>query len=475
MHDAIIIGSGPNGLAAAIHLAKNGWKTLVIEAADTVGGGMRTKELTLPGFRHDVCSAVHPMGIASPFLRTLELEKKGLQWIQPEVPLAHPLDDGRAAVLHRSLEETCEQFNAADATWYRFFFERLIENADDLYADLLKPAGLPKHPITMTRFGIGAALPASAFAQIFRTEEARALFGGNAGHSVMAFHLPLTSAIALVLQLSAHAGGWPIPQGGSQSIADAMVRVLRAHGGEVKCGWPVKSLDELPPAKAYVFDVSPRNLARICGDALPERYREKLEAYRHGPGVFKVDYALSAPIPWANEHCRKAGTVHVGGTFEEIADSECAAWDGKLTDKPFILVAQPSISDPTRAPKGKHVAWAYCHVPHGSTENRLDVINAQIERFAPGFRDCIMATHTMNCAEMEGHNANYIGGDVIGGITDWQQLFTRPVGLLHPYSTPNKQIFICSASTPPGGGVHGMCGYWAAEAVMKRLQNRPAA
>lgn len=467
-HDAIIVGSGPNGLAAAIRLAQAGKRVLVLEAAETAGGGMRTKELTLPGFRHDVCSAVHPMGMASPFLRTLKLEEHGLRWLQPEIPLAHPLDGGRAAVLHRSLEETCEGFTARDATLYRLFFERLIVHADDLYANLLSPFGLPAHPITMSRFGVGAGMSASAFAALFESEEARAIFGGNAGHSVMAFHLPLTAAIALVLQLSAHAVGWPIPEGGSQSIADAMVGKLRSLGGEIRCGTEVRQLSDLPPAKAYLFDVSPRNLARICGERLPTRYRSKLQNYRHGPGVFKVDYALSAPIPWKNEACRKAGTVHVGGTFEEIADSECAAWDGQHTDKPFVLVAQPSLSDATRAPQGQHVAWAYCHVPNGSVVDRFEVINAQIERYAPGFRDCILAAHTLNCAEMESYNANYIGGDVIGGVTDWRQLFTRPAGLWAPYATPDPQIFICSASTPPGGGVHGMCGYWAAESVLKR-------
>jgi phytoene dehydrogenase-like protein len=409
------------------------------------------------------------MGMASPYLKTLELEQHGLTWLQPEIPMAHPLSEGRAAVLHRSLEETVAAFSTLDVTVYRLFFENLIVHADNLYADLLKPFGLPRHPVTMGRFGVGAGLSASAFAALFQSEEARALFAGNAGHSVMAFHLPLTAAIALVLQLCAHAVGWPIPEGGSQSIANAMVRKLESLGGEVRCGWKVEALSELPPAKAYLFDVSPRNLARICGDALPSNYRNKLEAYRHGPGVFKVDYALNAPIPWANEACRKAGTIHVGGTFEEIADSECAAWDGNHTDKPFVLVAQPTITDPTRAPEGKHVAWAYCHVPSGSTKDRLDIINAQIERFAPGFRDTILATHTMNCAEMESYNANYIGGDVIGGVTDMMQLFTRPVGLLNPYATPNPSIFICSASTPPGGGVHGMCGYWAAETVLRRV------
>jgi len=467
-YDAVIIGSGPNGLAAAIHLAKKGLKTLVLEAAKTPGGGMRTKELTLPGFRHDVCSAVHPMGVASPFMRSLELENYGMRWLQPEVPLAHPLDGGRSVVLHRSLDETCAGLGK-DGARYRRFFAQLVERADDLYADLLKPAGIPKNPVLMGRFGIGAGLPASVFARYFGTEEARALFAGNAAHSVMSLDMLLTSAIGLVLQMSAHAAGWPIPEGGSQSIADAMVRILETHGGKVECSHEVKSLADLPPAKAYLFDVSPVHLSRICGDALPAGYRNKLEAYRHGPGVFKVDYALSAPIPWANAACHKAGTVHVGGTFAEIAASERAAWEGKATDKPFILVAQPTVQDPSRAPDGNHVAWAYCHVPNGSVLDKQKIIQDQIERFAPGFSDVILATHTMNATAMEAYNHNYIGGDVVGGVTDWRQLFTRPVSLWNPYATPNPKVYICSASTPPGGGVHGMCGYWAAEAVLKKL------
>jgi phytoene dehydrogenase-like protein len=469
LHDAIIIGSGPNGLAAAIHLARNGWKPLVLEAADTVGGGMRTKELTLPGYRHDVCSAVHPMGVASPFFKSLPLEENGLRWIHPEVPLSHPLDGGNAAVLHRSLDDTVAGLGK-DGPRYRRFFSGLVDRAGDLYGDLLAPARLPRHPLLMTRFGVGAGLPASVFARYFATPEARALFAGNAGHSVMPFHLPLTSAIGLVLQLSAHAGGWPIPEGGSQSIATALVKVLEKLGGRVECSSPVKSLSDLPEARAYLFDVSPRNLARICGEALPPRYLAKMARYRHGPGVFKVDYALNGPIPWTHASCRKAGTVHVGGTLAEITLSERDAWEGRHSEEPFILVAQPSLTDPTRAPAGQHVAWAYCHVPHGSQENRLEAINRQIERFAPGFRDSIVATATMNSAEMEAYNPNYVGGDVVGGVTDWRQLFTRPAGLLHPYATPHSKVFLCSASTPPGGGVHGMCGYWAAECVLGRVK-----
>ncbi|MEZ0388343.1 MAG: phytoene desaturase family protein, partial [Verrucomicrobium sp.] len=312
--------------------------------------------------------------------------------------------------------------------------------------------------------------PASVFARYFATPEARALFAGNAGHSVMPFHLPLTSAIGLVLQMSAHAGGWPIPEGGSQSIGDAMVRVLKGLGGEVQCGQNVRSLADLPEAKAWLFDLSPKNVARIAGEALPISYRNKLEKYRHGPGVFKVDYALNAPIPWANADCAKAGTVHVGGTLEEITLSERDAWIGAHSERPFVLVSQPTLADPSRAPKGKHVAWAYCHVPNGSTRDQLEVINAKIERFAPGFRDCIEATATLNTRQIETYNPNYVGGDVVGGVTDWKQLFSRPAGLFHPYATPHPKIFLCSASTPPGGGVHGMCGYWAAECVAKKVK-----
>lgn len=467
--DAIIIGSGPNGLAAAVCLARKGWKVLVLEAADTHGGGTRTKELTLPGFRHDVCSAVHPMGLGSPFFRSLDLEPLGLKWVHPDYPLAHPLEGGKAAILHRSLDETAAALGR-DAGRYRFFFKTLVEHAHELYGDMLAPAGFPKHPYLMGRLGMGAGLPATWFAKYFATEEGRALFGGCAAHSIMALHLPLTSAIGIVLQLSGHAVGWPIPEGGSQKITDALVSLLRQHGGEVQCGTPVRSLADLPEAKACLFDLSPRHVSRICGEALPASYRQKLDKFRHGPGVFKVDYALSAPIPWANADCRKAGTVHVGGTMQELVTSERDAWEGRLNDRPFVLVAQPSVHDATRAPAGRHVAWAYCHVPAGSTVDRTEIITAQIERFAPGFRDCILAQHTMNCADMEAYNPNYIGGDVIGGVTDWRQLFTRPVGLWSPYATPNPKIFLCSASTPPGGGVHGMCGYWAAECVMKRRE-----
>lgn len=431
---------------------------------------MRTKELTLPGFKHDVCSAVHPMALASPFLSGLELEKHGLRWLHADVPLAHPLDGGRAAVLRRDVVETADGLGA-DGPVYRKIVEPLVSRARDLFGDALAPLGVPRHPVTLARFGMVAALPAAVFARVFKTQEARALFAGNAAHGVTPLTKPLTTAVGLMLQLCAHAVGWPVAEGGSQSIADTLVRILKSHGGEIRCGTKVGSLGDLPPARAYLFDVSPRDLEAICGAALPDSYRRRLVRYRHGPGVFKVDYALNAPIPWSDPACRAAGTVHVGGTLEEVALAEKSAWDSILSDKPFVLVSQPSCADLTRAPRDKHVAWAYCHVPPGSTSNRLEAINSQIARFAPGFRDCVLATHTMNCAEMEAYNPNYVGGDVIGGVTDWRQLFTRPVARWNPYTTPNPDIFLCSASTPPGGGVHGMCGYWAAEAVMKRTNH----
>lgn len=466
--DAVIIGSGPNGLGAALALAQAGWKTLVVEAADTPGGGMRTKELTLPGFHHDVCSAVHPTGVASPFFASLGLEEHGLRWIHPEVPLAHPLEGGRAAVLHRSVEATAEAMGR-DGIAYRLLFEHLVENAAALYGDVFSPLAFPKHPLLMARFGTAALMPAALLARgCFRTEEARALFAGNAAHSVLPLEQPFTSAVAMLLQLSAHAVGWPVAAGGSQSIADALVAKLQSLGGTVRCGWKVESLAELPEARAYLFDTSPRVLTRIAGDALPPGYTRRLNAYRHGPGVFKVDYALSEPVPWLNEACRKAGTVHVGGGLDDICASELDAFEGRVSSNPFVLVAQQSVCDASRAPAGQHTLWAYCHTPNGSTADLEHVVTAQIERFAPGFRSTIMATHTTNCAQMEAYNANYIGGDVVGGMADWTQLISRPVASLCPYATPNKQLYLCSASTPPAGGVHGMCGLNAAQAVLSR-------
>ena len=468
--DAVIIGSGPNGLAAAIRLAQEGWKTLVVEASDTPGGGMRTKELTLPGFHHDVCSAVHPTGVASPFFQSLKLEEHGLRWVHPEVALAHPLEGGRAAVLHQNLDATAQGLGR-DEVAYRFLFEWIAEHACDLYPDVFTPLALPKHPLVMARFGTAAMMPASLLASaMFRTEEARALFAGNAAHSVLPLEYVFTSAVAMMLQMSAHAVGWPVAAGGSQSIANALVSKLRSLGGEVRCGWNVKSITELPSARAYLFDTSPRVITRVAVEALPSGYANRLQSYEHGPGVFKIDYALSSPVPWTNEACRKAGTVHVGGTLEEIRASELDAYEGRHSERPFVLVAQQSVCDASRAPAGQHTLWAYCHVPAGSTRDMSTIIEAQIERFAPGFRDTILARHSMNCAQMEGYNQNYIGGDVVGGMANWKQLMTRPVVSLCPYATPNKSIYLCSASTPPAGGVHGMCGWNAANVVLKRVR-----
>lgn len=469
-YDAVIIGSGPNGLAAAITLSRNGWKTLVVEAAETPGGGMRTKELTLPGFHHDVCSAVHPTAVASPFFQSLNLEEYGLRWIHPEVPLAHPLENGRAAVLHRSVDVTADALGR-DGVAYRLLFEWLTEHAGDLYLDVFTPLSLPRHPLVMARFGMAAMLPAALLAgAAFRGDEARALFAGNAAHSVLPLEHVFTAAVAMMLQTSAHAVGWPVAVGGSQNIANALVSKLQALGDRVHCGWNVQTLKELPKARVYLFDTSPRVMTRIAGDALPTGYVNRLHRYQHGPGVFKVDYALNGPVPWLNPACRKAGTVHVGGTLEDIRASELDAYEGRHSEQPFVLVSQQSVCDPSRAPVGKQTLWAYCHVPAGSTRDMESVITAQIERYAPDFRDTILATHTFNCPQMEAYNQNYIGGDIVGGMANWKQLMTRPVASLCPYATPNPKIYLCSASTPPAGGVHGMCGWNAATAVLKRVR-----
>ena len=468
-YDALVIGSGPNGLAAAVAIAQAGCSVAVIEAEPTLGGGARSAELTLPGFVHDLCSAIHPLAVGSPFLRTLPLAEHGLEWIHPPAPLAHPLDDGSAAVLERSLEETGKALGPDAAAWQRLMGP-LVRGAENLFADALGPLRLPRHPLLLTLFGLRALRSARGLADSwFRGAHARALFAGNAAHAILPLEQMLTSAIGLMLAVAGHAVGWPLPRGGSQKITDALVSYLRSLGGEVVAGWRVQGLDELPPAKALLFDVAPRNLVRICGDRFSTRYRRQLLNFRHGPGVFKIDWALDGPIPWKAAACARAATVHLGGTLEEIAATERAVWQGEHPQRPFVLVAQQSLFDPTRAPAGQHTGWAYCHVPNGSTTDMTAAIEGQMERFAPGFRDRILARSVLAPADFERHNANYIGGDIAGGVTDLWQLFTRPAPRLVPYSTPDPRIFLCSSSTPPGAGVHGMCGYFAARAALRTV------
>jgi phytoene dehydrogenase-like protein len=471
-YDAVVVGSGPNGLAAAVELARNGCSVLLVEAADTIGGGTRSASLTLPGFTHDVCSAVHPMAVASPFFKKLPLAEHGLEWIQPHTPLAHPLDDGTAAVLQRSVEATADTLGT-DARAYTRLMKPLVAGAEGLFDDLLGPFRIPRHPITAMRFGLRAIRSGKGLANAwFRTDTARALIAGLAAHSVLPLEQSPSAAITVMLGLAGHAVGWPIPRGGSQKIADALASYFRSLGGEVQTGRRVTSVDDLPRARAVLLDITPRQVLAIADHKLPARYKQQLGRYRYGPGVFKVDWALSGPIPWAAAACRQAGTVHIGGTLEEVALAERAPWHGEHPQRPFVLLAQPSLFDSTRAPEGKHTAWAYCHVPNGSTVDMTERIEAQVERFAPGFRDLILARHTMNTKGMEACNANYIGGDITGGVNDWWQLFTRPVISLNVYAMPARGLFLCSSSTPPGGGVHGMCGYFAAHAALRQLGAR---
>ncbi|MFO7655429.1 MAG: NAD(P)/FAD-dependent oxidoreductase [Candidatus Krumholzibacteriia bacterium] len=466
--DAIVVGSGPNGLAAAIELARAGWSVTVLEAAATVGGGTRTAALTLPGFRHDVCSAVHPLAVSSAFLRKLPLEAHGLAWLQPELPLAHPLDDGTAAVLARSFTATAASIGGDGRAWQRLF-RPFVERWDELVVDTLAPLQWPRHPWLLARFGWRALGAARGLAESRLAEpRARALFAGMAAHAMMPLDRRPSAAFGLVLGAAGHAVGWPLPRGGSQAIADAMTAYLATLGGRVETGREVRSLDALPPARAVLLDLTPRQIAAVAGRRLPDRYLRALSRYRYGSGVFKLDWALSEPVPWRAAACGRAGTVHLGGSLEEIAAAESDVWRGRIPDSPYVLVAQQSLVDPTRAPVGHHTLWAYCHVPHGSEADLTTAVERQIERFAPGFRDCVLARHTLTARGMQGYNANYVGGDINGGVQDLAQLFARPAVRLNPYTTPAHDIFICSSSTPPGGGVHGMCGYHAARAVLRR-------
>ena len=465
-YDAVVIGSGPNGLSAAVELARAGRSVIVYEARDTIGGGARTAELTLPGFCHDVCSAIHPMAAASPFFRSLPLGEHGLEWVHPDVPLAHPLDDGTAALLERSVEKTAQSLGR-DTSRYASWIRPFVDRWEWLARDAMRPLGLPRHPFLLARFGFRAMRPAASLARsAFQGELARALFAGLAGHSVLPLEKPASAAIALILAVAGHADGWPMPRGGAQAISNALASYLRSLGGTIQTGVRVSSLRELPTTGPVLFDTGPRQLSEIAREDLPVGYRRRLEQYRYGFGVFKLDWALDGPIPWRSEACRAAGTVHLGGTLDEIAESERVVASGHHAERPYIIVCQQSLFDSSRAPVGKHTGWAYCHVPNGSTADRTGAIESQMERFAPGFRDRVLERHSINSQWLESYNANCVGGDVIGGAADLGQLFFRPTLRAVPYRTPNPRILLCSASTPPGGGVHGLCGYYAARAVL---------
>jgi phytoene dehydrogenase-like protein len=459
-YDVVIIGSGPNGLAAAIVAARCGLSTLVLEASTVAGGGTRSAELTLPGFLNDVCSAVHPMARASTLFRSLPLGDFGLEWITPPTAAAHPLDSGEVGLLTNDFEETARLLGV-DRNRYLHTIGAIARKWTKIEGDVLGPFGMPAHPVAFASFGLLALLPANIFAKLaFSSVKTQALFAGNAAHSIRALSSPGSTAIGLVLSAVAHVYGWPIPKGGSQSIANALLRYLESLGGEIVTGFKVESWRQLPTARIFFFDTSPRTMSRILSDRLPAGYARALERYPYGPGIFKIDWALDASIPWKARECLTSATVHVGGTLEEIAESERAPWVNKCAEKPFVLVTQPSLFDPTRAPKQKHTAWGYCHVPNGCDVCMTDRIEAQIERFAPGFRDTILCRAVRGPSVLEAENSNLVGGDVGGGSNDLVNLFFRPTW--RKYSTPSSGIYLCSAATPPGGGVHGMCGYNAA-------------
>jgi phytoene dehydrogenase-like protein len=467
-YDAVIIGSGPNGLAAAVRLAEAGRSVLVLEAAPTIGGGCRSAELTLPGFVHDVCAAVHALGVDAPPLSAQHLGEHAPHWAWPEIPLAHPLDGARAALLHRSLADTADGL-AADGDAWRRLLSATVDHWRDLVPQLLGPIiAVPRHPLLLGRFGLTAALPASWVAHRFDTDAAAALFGGCAAHAMLPLDRPFTAAFGLLLAGAAHTGGWPVAVGGSQTVVDGLAQRLRDLGGEIRTDCLVRSLDDVPSHRTVVFDTNPAQMASISGSALPEGYRRRLRRFRHGPGSFKIDYALSSPVPWAHADCRRAGTLHLIGGFDELRRAEADVAAGRMPQRPFVLVVQSSIVDETRAPTGGHTLWAYAHVPQGYSGDAMASIERQIERFAPGFRDTVLARRVRTPADLEHDNPNYVGGDIAGGAHNGMQLLFRPTVRLRAYTTPNPNLFLCSASTPPGAGVHGMCGWNAADQVLKR-------
>ncbi len=464
-YDAVVVGAGPNGLAAAITLGRRFDAVLLLEAEETVGGGTRSAALTLPGFVHDVCSAVQPLSLASPFFRRLNLPKYGLEWIQPEIPLAHPFEDGSALFLHRSLEITADAMGP-DGKAYKRLLQPFVDHREKLLADIMMPLHFPENPLLMSRFAFYAMRSLKNLVETeFQSDRTRALFAGLAAHAMIPLERTATAAFGIVLAVLAHSVGWPIIRGGSQKLADALADCFRSGGGEIVTGRRIAAADQMPRAASYFFDVTPRQLINIDGLGLSEGYRRRLARFRYGPGVCKVDWALRAPIPWKADICRKAGTVHLGGSLEEISSSLRDVSAGKMPSSPYIVLAQQSLFDPSRAPAGGHTAWAYCHVPHGSAADGSALVEDRIERYAPGFRDVILAKRALSAAAMEQYNANYVGGDINGGVQDLFQLYTRPVAALNPYRTSVPNVYICSSSTPPGGGVHGLCGYFAARGL----------
>jgi len=464
----VIVGSGPNGLGAAVTLARAGYSTLVLEATSQPGGGCRSAELTRPGFVHDVCSAIHPLAAASPLFRELPLTDLGVEMIQPEVAAAHPLDGGRAAFLERDVKTTAAGLGA-DGKRYEALMTRWVRREPALLPDFLRPIRVPKHPFTTASFGLRYGFRSvTALARSFETEEAGGLLAGMAAHSMLALNEASTAAMAVMFMTIGHAYGWPLVKGGSQKLADGLVAQVRRLGGEIETDRRIGNMADIPPSRVVLFDLTPRQVVAIAKEELPSRYARSMSRFRYGPGVFKVDWALSGPVPWRSDACRRAGTVHVGGTLAEVATAEADVVAGRVPERPFVLVAQQSLFD-RRAPDGNHTLWGYCHVPNGSDVDMTERIEAQIERFAPGFRDLVVERHVMDAPAMQRYNENYVGGDINGGMQNLRQLFARPVLRWDPYSTPNERLFICSSSTPPGGGVHGMCGYNAALVAMKRL------
>ena len=466
--DAVVVGAGPNGLTAAIVLARAGLSVEVLEARETIGGGCRTADLTLPGHRHDVCAAIHPMGVVSPIFQRLDLTGHGVRWLSAAVPLAHPLDDGSAGVLSRRLGDMPELLGRDGGPWVDLM-EPFVARHQDFFAGILRPVRLPRHPLLMARFGLVGLQSCQRVQQRFRGAVARALFAGSAAHSFLPLSAAGSASFGMVLAVAGHAVDWPCAAGGSQQIVEALAALARNAGCTIRTSTPVRTLADVPSTRATLFDVTPRQLLEIAGSRLSSRYQRQLRRFAYGPGVFKIDYALAGRIPWTSPVCHDAATVHVGGTAEEIARSEASVNAGVAPDAPFVLVAQQSHMDPTRAPGGRHTGWAYCHVPHGSDVDMTERVERQIERFAPGFRDLVLARHVFSPRTLHAHNPNMIGGDIGGGANTLRQFLLRPVARWDPYATSDPTMFLCSSSTPPGGGVHGMCGYWAAVSALRRV------